>query len=525
MMRGLRPLGATVAVVALVLGGCSTPPKPPVQPSSVSAKTAAGSIDVAWTQSTKDATSFTVYRWAAGTGGTASSSTEIAKVAGTATSYRDYAVQPTGTYRYAVAATNAGGTSDAATSTSTASPTPVSIAAVVGGTRDETLLSASAGRYHTTHPSVTVNVSVPSGNYSSYLDGTLGAGTSGVDVAELDVVWPAKYASDLADIGKATGVQVGNQYFANETAAGTVDGALRAVPWYADVGFLYYRSDLLRKYFGSSQPPTSWSQLDSMAKTIQLGERNAGNANFWGYVWQGASTEALTCNALEWFASSNGGDIINANSVITVNNPNAVAALSRAVGWIHGSQPISPSSEPSMAEEDARAVWDQGNAAFMRNWAYAFSLTRNNPKLKTAFGIATLPSGGGSSHGTLGGWMLGVSSHGAHPDVSANFVLFATSQAEEVHVATDVGYLPSRPDVYTDPAVQSALPFYPVAETALQSAVARPSIVTGVDYQQASGDIISRVHNALTGASSPANALANLESDLVTLTGFKTGSP
>ena len=98
----------------------------------------------------------------------------------------------------------------------------------------------------------------------------------------------------------------------------TVDGKLVAMPWFGDFGILYYRTDLLKKY-GYSSPPTTWTQLFAMAKKIQDGEQ-AGNSSFSGFVFQGNSYEGLTCDALEWYASSGAGSFIDAGKV-TIDNP------------------------------------------------------------------------------------------------------------------------------------------------------------------------------------------------------------
>ena len=81
---------------------------------------------------------------------------------------------------------------------------------------------------------------------------------------------------------------------------------------------LYYRTDLLQKY-GYSKPPTTWAQLFQMAQKIQDGER-AASPNFSGFVFQGNAYEGLTCDALEWIASSGGGQFIDGGKV-TINNP------------------------------------------------------------------------------------------------------------------------------------------------------------------------------------------------------------
>jgi len=115
-----------------------------------------------------------------------------------------------------------------------------------------------------------------------------------------------------------------------------------------------------------------------MAARIQAGERAKGKENFWGFVWQGAVSEALTCNALEWQASEGGGQIIEKDKTISVNNPHAIRAWRRAARWV-GS--ISPPSVVGYKEWDALNVWVAGDVAFMRNWTlgYADSLAAGSP--------------------------------------------------------------------------------------------------------------------------------------------------
>ena len=88
-------------------------------------------------------------------------------------------------------------------------------------------------------------------------------------------------------------------------------------------------------------------------------------------MFQGKASESLTCNALEWIYSYGGGSVIEPDKKVTINNPNAIKALDTAHSWVGT---ISPAGVTTYDEEEARKIWQAGNAAFMRNWPYAYAL-------------------------------------------------------------------------------------------------------------------------------------------------------
>jgi trehalose/maltose transport system substrate-binding protein len=121
------------------------------------------------------------------------------------------------------------------------------------------------------------------------------------DLLGIDVIWPEIIDENLLDL---------KPYFSSEIssldpeliASFTVEGKVVSIPYHMQIGVLAYRTDLLRKY-GYTRPPSTWDELERMAARIQAGERAEGKKDFWGYVWQGAAAEGLTCNALEWQVS------------------------------------------------------------------------------------------------------------------------------------------------------------------------------------------------------------------------------
>jgi trehalose/maltose transport system substrate-binding protein len=271
-----------------------------------------------------------------------------------------------------------------------------------------------------------------------------------VDLFEIDVIWPGDIAEHMVDLYQYEGFkEAAADFFPAIVQNNTVNGALIGIPYFTDAGLLYYRKDLLEKY--GLEVPKTWMELEAAANTIQDGEK-ASNPDFVGFVWQGNAYEGLTCDALEWVTSNGGGQIVefvDGTPKVTINNEKAIAALEMAKGWVGT---ISPAGVTGYQEEDARNTWQNGNAAFMRNWPYAYSLGNgDDSKVKGLFGVAALPMGGDEgarSAATLGGWQLAVSKYSANPAVAADVALFLSSEEQQLQNAIGRSLLPTRPAVY-----------------------------------------------------------------------------
>jgi trehalose/maltose transport system substrate-binding protein len=344
----------------------------------------------------------------------------------------------------------------------------------------------------------------------------LAAQNADIDVYRVDVIWAPQLASQLLDLTEATADVIG-QHFPAIVESQTVDGKLVALPLFTDAPALYYRKDLLEKY-GAAVPKT-WDEMAETAKMIMEKEHEAGNSDMWGFVFQGKAYEGLTCDALEWVKSSGGGQIVEADGTISINNPDAAAAIERARGWVGT---ISPPGVLAYGEEESRGVWQTGNAVFMRNWPYAYALgnTDDSP-IKDKFDVTTLPIGeqGDKSAATLGGWNLAIPKFVRDPEAAIELVKFLASPEQQKVRALVAGNLPTIQSLYGDAEIAEKLPIIPRWEAVFQSAVPRPSAPTKLKYNEVSNDFWTAVHQTLSGDGSAAENLAALEVELVKLKG------
>jgi trehalose/maltose transport system substrate-binding protein len=344
----------------------------------------------------------------------------------------------------------------------------------------------------------------------------LAAQSTDADLLFIDVIWIGMLQRNMLDLKPLVPAEEVSQHFKSTIdAATTSDGRLVAMPWYMDTGLMYYRKDLLEKY--GKQPPKTWDELTETAKVVQDGERAAGNQEVWGFSWQGKSYEGLTCDAIEWIASSGGGTIISDDGQVTINNPEAAKALVRAKDWIGT---ISPEGVLGYDEEASRAVFETGNAVFHRNWPYVWGTSQaDGSKVAGKVGMMALPVGaeGQKSSGCLGPMYLGISKYTTKPELAADLLRYLVGPEVQKMRAIDGAYNPTQISLYSDKEVLAKLPFLADARTAFDGSVARPSGFTGSSYNRVSQAFYRAVHEILASGADVEKTLTDLAGRLETL--------
>jgi multiple sugar transport system substrate-binding protein len=325
----------------------------------------------------------------------------------------------------------------------------------------------------------------------------LNAWAADPDVLQLDVVWTPEFAAAgwilPLDRFEATDTDL-SDFFEAAIDAARWRRRSYARPWFVDVGMLYWRTDLM------AAPPETFDELASLARAAI--DRGAVPE---GLVWQGARYEGLITVLVEYLAAF-GARILDEDGRVTVDAPAAVRALTAMRDAITRDG-IVPAAVLTWQEEQTRFAFQNGRAAFMRNWPYAAALLNRPGESAVAgrFGVAAMPREAGRSAAALGGAQLAINARSRQPDDAWRLIRFLTAPEQVIERARVTGQFPPRRGVYQDARVRAALPI-PAGEARdiVERAVPRP--VTPV-YTQLSGLLQIHVHRALTGQEEPATAL------------------
>ena len=315
------------------------------------------------------------------------------------------------------------------------------------------------------------------------------------DAFESDVVWTAEFANQKWLLDMTPYVESRKDEFIPSTLSSVdYDGKLWGVPRVTDSGFLYYRTDVVDKV------PATWQEVYEAAKT----------SNPKGIVYQGAAYEGLTVDFLELAFAAGGKALSDDGKKSEINSPENLKALEFMVNGIK--EGAAPKAVTTYMEEHARRAFEAGRAGFMRNWPYAYALGNQAPKVKGKFKVAPYPAfEGGGKASVLGGHNMVISAYSKNVGGTLKFIDYMTSADVMKSNAVKYSKSPVLKATYDDADVKKALPFSAELKTAIEQGQSRP--VTPV-YSLVSEAIYKNVNAALSGGTSPQDALKQADSDI-----------
>ncbi|MFI5374955.1 MAG: ABC transporter substrate-binding protein [Candidatus Rokuibacteriota bacterium] len=329
----------------------------------------------------------------------------------------------------------------------------------------------------------------------------LEGGSPPFDVMMLDVIWVPEFARAgwILDLTPFVPTAERDAHFASAIEPAMQDGRLWALPWFMNVGLLYYRKDLLAKY--GLAPPRTYDELIRQVRLIQAGERDR---RLDGYLWQGKQYEGGMVNVLEalW---ANGTRLLDDAGRPFPEPERARESLAFLRHLIVSG--VSPAWVTAGDEELTRRPFGDGRAIFLRSWPYALDLFElPDSRVRGRVGVAALPSlpHGPVGAASTGGAHLAVSARTRHPALAVELTRFLTGEAAQRAMTEGAALRPSRPALFADPGLIARDPTLPALLPLIRAGHPRP--VTPY-YLMLSTTLQPEFSAVLVGRKSPERAI------------------
>jgi multiple sugar transport system substrate-binding protein len=301
---------------------------------------------------------------------------------------------------------------------------------------------------------------------------------------------PALAAADKADI------------FPGALDACEYLGKYYGMPWLNDVRYMFYNKKMAAQA-GFKGPPASLAELMAQAKIL----KDKGIVQY-PIVLPWNQAETLTCDFTTITALF--GGTMAKDGKPTLNTDANKKALDWMVKGIKDGL-INPKSV-TYGEDDINGVFAGGNAAFMFNWTYAYSVCNDKAQSKVVgdVGIALIPGNGSVKSATVnGGQPLSIAAGSKHPNEAWTYILYLTGK--DFQRSYPANALPIWRSLYSDPRVIASNPdIVPIAKLQYDYIVNRPK----VPYYSAFSSMLQvKIQEALLGKKSSDQALKEAQTE------------
>jgi N,N'-diacetylchitobiose transport system substrate-binding protein len=269
---------------------------------------------------------------------------------------------------------------------------------------------------------------------------TAAAGDTLPDVSEIGTTWVPEFAeaaivADMTDWLTEDGLT--GDLVEGLEQAGTRDGQLYGMPWYAGIRALFYRADIFEKH--ELEVPTNWDELLKTAQALKELEPDmipypvpgGSEFSFYPYLW-GAGGEIAVQDGDTWTSAINSPEAVEGITFFTELATEHKLSVAAADTWNEG---------------DSLQSFQDGDAAMIVNggWTVGTLLNDESQEWEGRFGVMPMPGkDGGISPSFMGGSLVSVIEGTDEPDLSWELVKLMTTGEFADRWAEDTGFFPGQ---------------------------------------------------------------------------------
>lgn len=294
--------------------------------------------------------------------------------------------------------------------------------------------------------------------------------SSRIDIYAIDVVWGERFIKWAEPLNSYFSTKEIDSIFDEAKNYCYFDSTLYSIPFFVDIGVLYYRDDLLKEM----------DNYENLIKKISSGISWEELVNIktpkskYKYLFQADNYEGLMCNFLE---------IAGRNSFYNSNFEDLKFrkdTLSERLNFIRDliyRQKFIPEEVIGFDENKTFSFALENDVPFFRGWPTGKrNIILNKkliPKLKH-LKFAPLPKFAGESPvSTIGGWNLIVSKNSKYKDESIAFIKFLLSKSSQKYIWENNGYLPVLKSFFTNSLYLNKYPELKLFKSLFESGVYR----------------------------------------------------
>jgi len=317
-----------------------------------------------------------------------------------------------------------------------------------------------------------------------------------IDVFAVDLIWVPRFARWGQPLGMYFPANERSRIMESALQSCYVNEQLVAVPFYIDVGMMYYRRDILESLPDFPQLREKLQKGLSWEEFIELHQR-LRRPNHPFYMFPAKNYEGLVCSFIDLLKGQERS--IFAGDSVQLNTPAARKSLQLLVDLVHHYR-ITPEAVTEFDEMNNYRYALNHDALFFRGWPGflrnfdAFDTPEMKDKMKDVEPAALPYFKGYKPVSVYGGWNLMISQFSAKKSAALEFIRFAMRKESQELMYDEGGYLPVNQAVYQDSLFLKRNPELEYYRQLLRNGVHRPYVV---DYTKISDVISYYVHSAI----------------------------